>query len=573
MELEISSRLLETTRQNSIRTVNEALVELITNSIDAYSTTGKERRDVWITIDRKDKERVNLNVIDQAKGMSIQEMRSAILTVGNYTSSDSSRGFFGRGAKDCSFLGNITFTGIKDGKISQIVIYQTMKAVILIEDEPVNDIHRNEYKIIENGLHVNMKLLHSMVSRTDVLYNELKNNVYLRDIYSRNMIVLKEEDIFFDQRITFSYPERKSVLICDYDVPGYNTKAHLEIYVSKERMPFPKTSDQRQFGINIQSSKTIFENSALYYSGTGKVVQDYIFNDNIRRISGVLICDEIEKLARDAVSGNVSSTNPYLVIDPSRRGGLIKDHPFTAALYESAYYALSIIIEKVQDTHEESILENGNSADFMKSLSDFMSNQLPKNAIMYAFRTHEDQDKLDKLTNNMQNVQLDSEFLGLTWEQLQELSRNRSLNLDQGSTSSAGFDISFSKDPTMNTPYSLLYLPGKVSMKINANDTSIKPFIEITDNSVNMVNIGKGYTAVANMVTDAATDLTVRKNIMQNNTNSLDINGFNEYQYSYNDSRYNIAPAIYSRVISSIEAAKYSSNNENSSQSSTTTNE
>ena len=110
-------------------------------------------------------------------------------------------------------------------------------------------------------------------------------------------------------------------------------------------------------------------------------------------------------------------------------------------------------------------------------------------------------------------------------------------------------------------------------MKINANDTSIKPFIEITDNSVNMVNIGKGYTAVANMVTDAATDLTVRKNIMQNNTNSLDINGFNEYQYSYNDSRYNIAPAIYSRVISSIEAAKYSSNNENSSQSSTTTNE
>lgn len=554
MELSLSGRLHEIIRQNSIRTIYEALVELVTNSIDAYSRMGKSRKDVWIYIQRNP-EKHFLSVVDQARGMSKDEMLNNLLVVGGYTATDDSRGFIGRGCKDCSFLGDITFTSVKDDLINQLIIYQNRTADILIDNLPVTQEDRDKYKIDVNGFHVKLALPAGTIPKVDVFYDNLKNNIYLRNIYQDATVVVKEESTGFDKKVVFTYPERKLVVACDYDVPGYNAKARLEIYKSKTAMPFPRSSDQRQFAINVQSSKTIFENSALYYSG-GSKVQDYIFNPNIQYISGVLICDKIEELAREAVGGNITSSNPYLIIDPNRRNGLMKEHPFTAALYQYAYYMLSIIIERVQDTREEDLLGNGNSADLMKSLSDFVTSMLPGSSTMYAFRTHEDQDKLNLLTQTMKNVELDSEFLGLTWEQLQELSRNKSIQLTQDTVTSSGFNISFTKDPTLNTPYTILYLPSGISMKINANDPSIKPFINITEESVEMTNIGKGMTAVGSMVTDATTDLVVRRNIMQNNTSVLDISGFNEYQYTYNSSRYNLAPSIYSRVLASIDAGR-----------------
>ena len=49
-------------------------------------------------------------------------MEKNFLTVGNYTSSSDSRGFFSRGAKDVSNIGNVIFESIKDNKYSKIEI-------------------------------------------------------------------------------------------------------------------------------------------------------------------------------------------------------------------------------------------------------------------------------------------------------------------------------------------------------------------------------------------------------------------------------------------------------------------
>lgn len=558
MELTLSGRLHEVIRQNSIRTIYEALVELITNSDDAYRKVNKTHKDIWVEIVRDpENSKVDVYTIDQARGMSKTEMIDSLLTVGSYTASDDSRGFIGRGCKDCSFLGDITFTCIKDGKLNQLVIRQTRVAEILIDDVDVTKEARDQYKIIENGCNVKMRVSSNLVAEINIFYDSLKNNVYLRNVYSSTYVVVKEREQNFDKRVVFQYPERKLVVSCDYDVPGYDTVAHLEIYRSSVQMPFPRCPDQRQFAINVQSSRTIFENSALYFNGDSKI-QDYIFNPNIQFISGTLWCDKIEQLAKEAIEGKLTPLNPYLVIDPNRRNGLMKDHPFTAALYQQAYYMLSIIIERVQDTREEDLLGDGNSSDILKSLSDFVNDLLPGTSTMYAFRSHEDQDKLNRLSETMKNVDLDSEFLGLTWEQIQELAKNKYLQFDSSEVSGNGFNISFTQDPTVTTPYTILYLPGKVSMKINTRDPTISPFINVTDGAVDLVNSGKSMTSIGNMVLEATTDLIVRRNVMQSQTSNLDINGFNEYIYTYNTGRGTIAPGIFSRVMSGIEQFKSS---------------
>lgn len=583
MEVTLSGRLYDVVRQTSIRNIEEAIVELVTNSVDAYNKVNADIMDIWIEILRlpPSHNKTNVSVTDQARGMTHEEMVNCLLTIGSYTADATSRGLIGRGCKDCSFLGDITFTCIKDGLLNSLVLHQNRKASFLVEDATVTDEMRKKYNIAKNGCRVDILVNSKIVPAINVCYNALRNNIYLRDIFSKAYVVLKEivpvdqehvispvipgvyaddfsANITFDQRVTFTYPERKLVISCDYPVPGYNTTAHLEIYRSKVKMPFPKRADQRQFGINVRSTRSVFENSALYYDGGAKV-QDYLFNPNIQFISGNLTCDAIEQLAKDAIDGKTSLLNPYLVIDPNRRGGLMKEHPFTAALYQYAYYMLAIIIQRVQDTYEEEIIDNGNAGDILNSLSQFVSNLLPGNAPLYAFRTHDDQEKLNTVADKLQNVDLDSEFLGLTWDQIQEMAANKSININSNPPRKSNFNISFTQDPTVNTPYTLLYLPGQVSMKVNANDPSIKPFVAISDSSVNLNNAGKAMTSVGAMVLDATSDLLVRQGIMTQQTSNLDINAFNEYQYNYNTSRASVANGIFSTVTSGVAQIKSSS--------------
>jgi hypothetical protein len=217
---------------------------------------------------------------------------------------------------------------------------------------------------------------------------------------------------------------------------------------------------------------------------------------------------------------------------------------------------LSIIIGRIQDSREDDLVDNGNSADLMDSLSDFLSKLLPESTPLYAFRSHDDQDNLNAVADILKNVKLDSDFLGLTWDEVKDLSGGKIIMIDQSKIEKSGIKISFTKDPTVLTPYIIQYLPGRVSLKINTNDPSIKPYINITDDKVDLVNIGKAMTTVGNMVVDAVTDVGVRRDVLKGETSSLDITSFNEYQYSYNNIRNNIANGVFNRVMSGMVAAK-----------------
>ena len=108
--LEVDPRHLKMQSAQAIRSVLDALVELITNSDDAYRALGDEKGRIIIEVTRRRGEKPgDIVVKDRAGGMTLEEMIEKILKYGSFSASNKSRGFMGRGAKDVVALGNAKF--------------------------------------------------------------------------------------------------------------------------------------------------------------------------------------------------------------------------------------------------------------------------------------------------------------------------------------------------------------------------------------------------------------------------------------------------------------------------------
>ena len=104
--VDIDQRMYEYVRATAITNITDALLELITNSIDAYKdipTDNTQPQQVVVELYRKDN---RLVVRDNASGLDGDRIKQCFLTVGSYTSGDSKRGHFSRGAKDISAIAN-----------------------------------------------------------------------------------------------------------------------------------------------------------------------------------------------------------------------------------------------------------------------------------------------------------------------------------------------------------------------------------------------------------------------------------------------------------------------------------
>lgn len=546
--LTLSDRFHNIVRQTSIKTIYDALVELVTNSVDAYARSGKSRRDILISISRSDK--TSIKVIDQATGMDFETLVKNLTIVGNYTSGVDARGMMGRGAKDCSILGDISFLSVFNEKQSKIIIYQNGTYEILIENEPVSD-NTREY-ISENGTLVELICANSLVPEYSVFYSNFSKNVSCRNIFNTNTIVLQEGILL--KRLEYIYLPRELIISCEYDIPEYNTTARLEIYKSDLPQQISKCSDQIEYGILVCSNRSVFECSALYYSSP--LVQDYIWNINTRYITGVLICDDIEKIALEAANGNLSLKNPFLCIDPNRRNGLAKDHPFTKALFEPSYKILEMVINRMQDNRDENLLDTGEAKNFFDTIDQMLSKMLPAESVLYTWRSKNDHQNLIDITKQVKNVSLNNDFMGLSWEDAQKLNNENLLTYQQEPPVKNSFNVSFTDDKNVRSAYQILYMPGRINLKINTNDSSLKPFISVEDGKVNFINYGKSLVSVGNIITEAANNMILRRRIMNNQTNSLDMNSFNEFIFNNNDIRSQISSKIFNNINSSISALK-----------------
>lgn len=319
--LELDYRMYQYIRNNSITNLYDALVELITNSIDAYSTTSLDK---VININYKPSTR-DLTIIDNAIGLDATTMEKAFLTVGTYLSDDTKRGHFSRGAKDISAIADVTFTTIKNNKLSQCKILSNGTGAMLVSDRDVTDSERLSMSIPQNGLHVHLDLISTLELILD--WEKLKRHYALRDIltdYDVNINVQTELSTFV---LKYEKPTGlEKIVSVEYQVPYYDVPAKFEVFIDRDNIL--KIDDNQRFSENgfiVKSFNTIYENSTL----NNRFI---LRHPKLYMLTGTLECDHLNTLLKDYETNGPSEKNPIPIIDTTRLTGLNRSHPFVKHL-------------------------------------------------------------------------------------------------------------------------------------------------------------------------------------------------------------------------------------------------
>ena len=184
--LTIGSRAYKYIKMGAVKNVYDGLIELITNAHDAYGKDSSLQAPYEICIGalfENKKALKQISVTDRAIGLTSEDAKKCFLTVGNYTSHETSRGFFSRGAKDVSNIGHVTFETIKNDIYSKVEINTDGMGRLTISDQAVTDEIRTNLKIQNNGLKVTVDLLKPFMRITPTqLKAQIRDNHALRDI-------------------------------------------------------------------------------------------------------------------------------------------------------------------------------------------------------------------------------------------------------------------------------------------------------------------------------------------------------------------------------------------------------
>lgn len=365
--INITERAYKYIRQFTIKNVSDALIELITNSYDAYNKTSFVEKIVDIDIINPD----TIKIRDYAIGLYGEEMEKCFLQIGNFTASDNSRGFFSRGAKDVSALGDITFRSIKDNKFSSCILTSdAYGSMVNINIEATDEI-RKKCNIPKNGMEVEIKLLPNFQNiDADNLCDKTSKLAVLRDIFSNvqnNYVFMREKninnEILYEKRLIYTYPDGKQLLDIEYVVPGYETyTAKFTVYKVENPIDQPIQENEMEFGFLIKSKNCIYEINTI---------QDrFRWNPYINYLYGSLTCEGIYDLLMDYDINGASKNNPYPIIDPSRLTGLNTVHPFVMNLYSVPVVRIDTIL-KLLNT---SISSNSITVDDIDNIIDILSN-------------------------------------------------------------------------------------------------------------------------------------------------------------------------------------------------------
>ncbi len=339
--------------------VIDALVELITNSDDSYGRLYRDHKRAKdggkILIERCEQRKGQLSYLvirDHAEGMTIERMVEILRSPGAYTSTSGDRGYMGRGAKDCSRFGKMTFESIKDNKYHKCVLTKRAVNVIPMESHAADEMIRKQVSILHgNGTVVTLEVDEEFkIPQLKTLSEELSSHFALQDILDEKSSseVLIRNGLKPDEkpeRLISRHPESETILKNhEYYVPEYpGIKASLSIYKVSEPFEDDKPPRTRRYGFLIVSKRTIHERSILDQS----IDRD----PNSRKYFGRIECENIDILLnqyekRRKLGESHPPENPRLIVDPERRHGLEKDHPFTSALFKEPIATMRGLLDK-----------------------------------------------------------------------------------------------------------------------------------------------------------------------------------------------------------------------------------
>ena len=337
----------------SIRDVFDAITELVTNADDRYQHLGVAGL-IEIEVERhRGREKSLVRVRDFADGMNQATMDEKLSWMGGRESGLSDgedvRGTHSRGAKDIAALGHVSFESIAaDGKYHKCEITPFLDFVAHESREATSTIRQSIGIASGSGTLVTIQLDKAQqVPQQGRLAERIEKLVSLRKILgdANRTVILR--DLVKGDEVTLSAPriEGTDRVKETMQIPGY-PGVTAKLIIRRAPDPFPKSPARfREGGILIESRRAVHE--ATLFDGS-------LDSDaNSSRFFGRLVCHHIDALCdefddcfeRRSVPG---AGNPTYVLDPSRKSGLNRDHPFTKALFAEALKRLRPLVAAEQ---------------------------------------------------------------------------------------------------------------------------------------------------------------------------------------------------------------------------------
>lgn len=351
--LKVTQRAYKFIKGFTINYFYEGLVELITNSDDAYDKGNITNKTIEIECDYKNKISI---VRDNAIGLKGDDMEKCFLQIGEYTSTKDSRGFFSRGAKDITVLGNLTFESIKDDRYSKVRLNTLAEGNILVKDKKVCNEIRRKLKIKSNGLLVTIYHNSAInMDSPDFLINRFPKYYSMRKIFSDNdtKVTLKVEN--FDKYdgiydLKYNFPDGEILLYLNYSLPSYpDAEVNFVLNRSEKDLYEDQYNNNKfsDFGVLICNNKSIHEISILDQ-------QNYHYTD-YKKYFGIINTTYLHKLMYDYDILGPTKANPSPIIDPSRMNGLNTKHPFYQELIKIPKDRLKLLLQEVDSKLNERI--------------------------------------------------------------------------------------------------------------------------------------------------------------------------------------------------------------------------
>jgi hypothetical protein len=378
--VETSTNLAIRIADDSIKSLSDAVQEIITNSADNYWANDKNKYG-HIKIEYSQKEAI-VKITDFGTGMSRHKLKKVVETAGDFTADSNTRGVNSRGLKDVSRIGTVEIHTIKDKEYSTYKIDEQRKYTGAY-DEVTKEI-RNKYNLKGNGTVVILKRGEKQkykfqFSKFSKFTQSIRNHYSYRGITS---IDASEKGSKLE---VIDLDNKQSEIIISKDPENSET-------IEKVIFPVPNY-EQYKAKFTIKKSYEPNERKILVMGSQISIHQEDFLeqrlnqNDHLEKYYGFLECEGIDELSREYTKNPSAydEKNPFSPIDQNRRSGLDRTHPFVKNLIKEPIEILKKIIKDEESKEKENKDKNITkeieevSKEFMKFLSDYLEDDEGQN--------------------------------------------------------------------------------------------------------------------------------------------------------------------------------------------------
>lgn len=364
--MQIDPAIVQQMAQATVKTIVEAIVELVTNSDDSYGDLEDEglrpSGRINIRVARaKGGQCKSLAVIDEAAGMSKDDLDAAIVfakKTSSFHQGRRRRGLLGRGLKEAIVaLGSGEIVTIRDNVVSGARVWwdreEGAPKTASVSRDVTPDVRRSSGLLAGNGtaVSVDVKTDRAICPELDSLTEQIERHYALNDILDRREVWLAFERVDaasrgrkpLSERRRLKYARPKCRLVREerFQVGNFDCEASVKVYESEEGLlESPRQNPYGRAGLRIKSDGAIIDNTLF---GQSDQAACYFL--------GEVVCDGIAERIRAGDYGLINQN----------RGGVEWGHPFCRALAAGAERVLE---EEVQRKKRElNVAQRGHAAD------------------------------------------------------------------------------------------------------------------------------------------------------------------------------------------------------------------